>query len=276
MTATVTHTIVTAEGSQPNRTMLFLHGIFGTGGNWRTFARRFVAARPEWAAALVDLRMHGASQGFPGPHTVQSTAADLDALDAVLPYPVRGVVGHSFGGKVALAYIDRHARNLSEAWILDSMPGTRVHARGSESTMRALDVMEALPNEPFPSRDVFVQKLVDEGIARSVAQWLAMNLRAEERGVYRLRLDLAANRAQIEDYFARDEWSVIERAPDNLALHIVIGGQSGVFDAEDRRRIERIADEKPKHVYVHVLEKAGHWVHVDDPDGLFAAMTATY
>jgi pimeloyl-ACP methyl ester carboxylesterase len=276
MSATVTHAIVTADGAQPNRTMLFLHGIFGTGGNWRTFARRFVAARPEWAAVLVDLRMHGASQGFAPPHTVATTAADLDALDAVLPYPVRGVVGHSFGGKVALAYIDRHARNLSEAWILDSMPGTREHARGSESTMRALEVMAALPNEPFPSRNAFVQKLVDEGIARSVAQWLAMNLRAEARGVYRLRLDLAANRSQIEDYFALDLWRVIERAPDNLALHIVIGGQSGVFDANDRARVERLANERPQHLYVHVLEKAGHWVHVDDPDGLFAVMTAKY
>jgi pimeloyl-ACP methyl ester carboxylesterase len=156
------------------------------------------------------------------------------------------------------------------------MPGTRVNARGSESTMRALDVMESLPSEPFSSRELFVQKLVDEGIARSVAQWLAMNLRAEERGVYRLRLDLAANRSQIEDYFALDEWHVIESAPDNLALHIVIGGRSGVFDADDRKRIARLADQEPKHIYVHVLEKAGHWVHVDDPDGLFAVMTTQY
>jgi pimeloyl-ACP methyl ester carboxylesterase len=276
MTAIVTHAIVSAEGSRPNRAILFLHGIFGSGGNWRTFARRFVSARPEWAAILVDLRMHGASQGFAPPHLVESTAADLDALDAVLPYPVRGVVGHSFGGKVALAYIDRHGRNLSEAWILDSMPGARVNARGSESTMRALEVMASLPNETFPSREAFVQKLVDEGIARSVAQWLAMNLRAEERGAYRLRLDLAANRSQIENYFALDEWHVIERSPDNLVMHVVIGGQSGVFDAEDRKRIQRLADEQPKHIYVHVLEKAGHWVHVDDPDGLFAVMTAQY
>ena len=56
MTATVTHTVVTAEGARPERAILFLHGILGSGGNWRTFARRFVAARPDWAAVLVDLR----------------------------------------------------------------------------------------------------------------------------------------------------------------------------------------------------------------------------
>src|SRR5438045_3613951 len=77
--------------------MLFLHGIFGTGGNWRTIARRWVALRPTWGAVLVDLRMHGRSQGL-RPALVQWLAMnvvregdhgyryglDLDAVRALL------------------------------------------------------------------------------------------------------------------------------------------------------------------------------------------------
>lgn len=273
MTTTVTHTVVTAEGARPERSILFLHGILGSGGNWRTFARRFVAARPDWAAVLVDLRMHGASQGFAPPHTVASTAGDLDAIDAVLPCPVRGIVGHSFGGKVALAYVASHADRLDEAWILDSMPGARPEARGSEDTVQVIDVLDALPNEPFASREAFVALLQSKGISTPTAQWLAMNLRPVARGEYRFRPDLTAIRSQLDDYFTVDHWPTIEHAPSTLALHLVIGGRSNVFDASDRARIDALANAHPDRVFVHVLANAGHWVHVDDPDGLLALMT---
>ena len=65
---------VTANGAAPSQWMFFLHGIFGSGANWRTFAKRFVEARPSWGAALVDLRMHGASQNCAPPHTIEAAA----------------------------------------------------------------------------------------------------------------------------------------------------------------------------------------------------------
>src|SRR5690606_41911913 len=50
------------EGARENpRWMLFLHGILGRRSNWRSFSRRWVAARPGWGAVLVDLRGHGDS-----------------------------------------------------------------------------------------------------------------------------------------------------------------------------------------------------------------------
>lgn len=55
------HGIVTSRSADPDRYMLFLHGILGTRANWRGIARRFVDARPGWGAVLVDLREHGES-----------------------------------------------------------------------------------------------------------------------------------------------------------------------------------------------------------------------
>jgi pimeloyl-ACP methyl ester carboxylesterase len=275
MTPTVSHTVVTAEGAQPSRAILFLHGIFGAGANWRSFARRFVTARPDWCAVLVDLRMHGASQSFAAPHTLAATAADLDALDAVLPVPVRGVVGHSFGGKVALAYIAKRADTLDEAWILDSSPGSRIDARGSETTLQVLDTLSALPDRRFASRELFIQHLAHAGITRGIGQWLAMNLRPVDNA-YEFKLDLAAIRALLDDYFAVDLWPVIEKSPVSLATHVVLGGRSRVFSDADRARVETLAAQRPQHVFLHVLEDAGHWVHVDDPDGLLALMTARW
>src|SRR5262245_3630298 len=105
---------VVAPDATPARFLLFLHGILGSGANWRTFARQVVAARPEWGALLVDLRLHGESVGFPPPHTVEAAAHDIvEALPAVLPAgaTAAGVVGHSFGGKVGIVL----AGELAEA-----------------------------------------------------------------------------------------------------------------------------------------------------------------
>lgn len=268
---TLAHARVTADGREPSRWMLFLHGILGSGANWRSFARSFVAARPSWGAVLVDLRLHGASQGFPPPHTVAACAADLAALRSVIPGPVLGVVGHSFGGKVALEYL-RRDDELSLAFILDSTPSARPDARGSESTVSIVKLLEELPAR-FPSREAFLEHVTRAGNTREIAMWLAMNVRAEDDGGFGFRLDVPGIRALLDDYFLQDEWDVVE-GKRAVSTHLVIGDRSTVLDTADRDRARRVSDESYGRVQVHVLPHAGHWVHVDAPRELLALLVA--
>lgn len=248
--------------------MTFLHGILGSGANWRTFARRFVAAKPEWRAVLVDLRMHGASQDFSPPHTLAACVADLRALENSIG-PFHGVIGHSFGGKVALELVGAR-RDLLVAWILDSSPGARPDRRGSESTVQIVKMLETLP-ERFPSRDAFVEYVENHGADRSIAMWLAMNVRPAADGEgYVMRVDVAALRALLDDYFVRDEWPVIEDAARTTKIHIVAGGSSHVLDNGERARANRESAAHPETTWMHVIPNAGHWLHVDAPDALFA------
>src|SRR5690554_6050371 len=120
MAGILNHSKVTADGADPHKWLLVLHGIYGSGRNWGTIARRLVEERPEWGVALVDLRMHGMSQGFEGPHTLKATADDVDAMVAETGLNAQAVLGHSFGGKVALVYAQRHGDELEQVWIIDS------------------------------------------------------------------------------------------------------------------------------------------------------------
>jgi pimeloyl-ACP methyl ester carboxylesterase len=79
-------------------------------------------------------------------------------------------------------------------------------------------------------------------------------------------LDLDEIRALILDYFARDLWPVVEHPPGVARIHLVIGDRSDSYSPADRERAARIASSNGR-VTVDVLP-AGHWVHVDDPDGL--------
>lgn len=267
----LSHTVVSARDARPERIVLVLHGILGSRSNWRSLARQLVAERPEWAACLVDLRMHGESQGFLPPHSVDAAAADLDALVDDLALPVDAVLGHSFGGKVALAYAREH-RGLASLVTVDSMPGPRPGGRGSEDTLAVVAMLRALPSS-WASRDAFVAAVVAEGRSVTLARWLAMNLAPSVADSFTLRLDLDAISALLDDYFAVDLWPVLSEPPEDARVSIVVGGASTIFDDEDLARAHAIAEAR-EGTTLEVIEGAGHWVHVDAPDALIVAWSA--
>jgi pimeloyl-ACP methyl ester carboxylesterase len=260
--------IESAPGSA-RRWALVLHGVFGSGSNWRLFMRKLAAARPEWGFALVDLRGHARSPAGHAPHTVAAVAADLRALEARLDGPVRGVVGHSLGGKIALAYAALRPGELDRVWVLDSHPGVRDDP-ADVPTMKVLELLERLPAR-FDSRPAFVHAVQQAGQSRMLASWLAMNVRRGDDG-HRLQLALPVVRAILEDYFRDDRWGEIERRDAMRELHLVVGGRSFVIDGATRERLAAIASDVPS-VHQHVLEQAGHWLHVDAGHALLQMMT---
>jgi pimeloyl-ACP methyl ester carboxylesterase len=255
--------------------MLFLHGILGSGANWRTFAKQIVAERPGWGAVLVDLRLHGESRGFEAPHTVARAASDVVQLvealgDAgrLLGGRVDAVLGHSFGGKVALALTEAVRGDLAHLFVVDSTPSARPDRRGSEDTQHIVDLLHELPSD-FPDRDAFLAWTQSRGVSRPTAMWLAMNVKPEPNTArYVFRLDVAGVRALLDDYFATDLWRVLEAPPGRVRPHLVVGGRSSVVDGADRARAAAAA---PRTTF-HVIEDAGHWVHVDAPDALRAVV----
>ena len=268
------HEIVRPETGSAHAAFLFLHGILGSGTNLRSIARALVRAAPAYAAVLVDLRGHGRSAMPEGPQSLEACADDVAALVRALDLPTRGALGHSFGGKVAMTLAHRRdtlAATLDHVVLVDSMPGARHGGRGSENVLVVLDALEALPRQ-VTLREHFIDALVAKGQTRAIASWLAMSLRRTDDG-FEMGFDLPAVRALLEDYFARDLWPLFDDEPprETPRLHQVIGERSAVFDAEDRAHAARLAREG--RATLDVLP-AGHWVHVDDPEGLVRTLLA--
>jgi esterase len=262
------HTHVTAPGRAPDHWLLVLHGIYGKGRNWGSVARRVVEERPEWGALLVDLRMHGDSRHFRPPHTVEASAEDLHHLVDHLDLPATAVLGHSFGGKVALAYARENPAGLRQVWVIGSTPAIRVP---SGAAWRMIDVVRSLPAD-FGSRAEAVAALQEHGYAQALAQWMAMNL--EPSGDrYRWTLDWDAMEAMLQDFFRTELWEVVESPPPAVELHFVKATRSDTLDEEAVARVEA-AGRGNGHVFLHHLE-GGHWINTDNPEGVIQLLTSS-
>jgi esterase len=283
MSAALATTVLTAKPDagnglrSPTRTMFFLHGLLGTRSNWRGIARKFVDARPDWAAVLVDLREHGDSLGLDGPDTIDQCAADLEGLIDLVPgAPVRGALGHSFGGKVAMRWAMLHPGPVDELWVIDSTPSVR-DVEGGE-TGRVLEVLKLTVAENpdgFADREAFTRAIVGHGQDRPTADWLSMNLGALPNGRRGFRLDLARIERLFLNYGETDTWACLETSANVAFIGMEVGGRSKVVDADDRERIEHLSV-LGRNVRLDMYPDAGHSIHVDAPGPLLERLTTLY
>lgn len=252
------------EGA-PAQMLYVLHGVFGSGRNWASVIRRFVRARPDWGGRLVDLRQHGGSQGFPPPHDLAAAARDLAELAAAQHEAPAAILGHSFGGKVALMYGREHGAALRRLWIIDSTPDARVP---DGSAWHMLHLLKRLPAD-FASRDEVIALLQENEVPLPTAQWMATNLEQTD-GRYRWRFDLDALEALLRDFFDQDMWDVLENPPGDAHIHLVKAKESSVLSAAAAQRITELASNG--RVVLHLVE-GGHWVNADNPEALLALLT---
>lgn len=262
------YSVVGGEQTAPRRTVVMVHGIYGRGRNWAAIARALAARRPDRVSALVDLRLHGASPAFDPPHTVPACADDLRALlgQAPWPAPVDAVVGHSFGGKVALSLLaDGPPPPLAQVWIADSTPAP---GEPDGSAWEMLGVVRGLPPR-VATRAEAIDGLTRGGVAPDVAAWMVSNLRREGDGLV-WALDLDAMEALLRDFFVRDYWAVVEAPPAGVTLHFIKGTRSSRLSEPACARIEA-AGRATGRVHLHRVE-GGHWVHADNPTQVTALL----
>lgn len=271
-------------------TAVFLHGILGSRKNWGTFARRLAQEFPSWQFLLVDLRCHGdsASKKKRGPHTVASTALDVLKLVGQLRITPRVLVGHSFGGKVALSMVEQAAKPLArpvKVWSLDATPGkVRSGGDGEDHPAELISFLSTLPEEVSSKRDV-VNALIQQGFSKDVAQWVVTNLRptsspGSSSSSFSWSFDLKGIAEMYQSYEETNLWEIVEDVPRGVHVNFLKAERSlHRWALEDLQRIhaaEEIAAEEGGGVEMHVLEDAGHWVHADNPDGLFRILSSSF
>ncbi|KAL6840301.1 hypothetical protein ACP4OV_030111 [Aristida adscensionis] len=272
-------------------TAVLLHGILGSRKNWGSFAKRLAQEFPMWQFLLVDLRCHGDSASIKkrGPHTVASTALDVLKLIVQLRLNPRVLVGHSFGGKVALSMVEQAAKPLARpvrVWVLDATPGkVRAGGDGEDHPAELIEFLRRMPTQVSSKQEV-VDALVKGQFSVDVARWVATNLQRNSTlgprssSNFSWTFDLNGISEMYKSYEDTNLWRIVENVPRGVHINFLKAERSlHRWALEDLQRIhtaEELAADEGGGVEMHVLEDAGHWVHADNPDGLFRILSSTF
>ncbi|GAB2290354.1 hypothetical protein Dimus_024635 [Dionaea muscipula] len=271
-------------------TAVLVHGILGSRKNWGTFARRLAENFPSWQFLLVDLRCHGESAAIKkrSPHTVTAAALDVLKLVAQLKITPRVLVGHSFGGKVVLSMVEQAAKPLARpvnVWVLDATPGkARLGLHGEDRPAELIATLERMPKEVASKRAV-LDSLTQKGFSTDVAQWVVTNLHQVchpdgSSSGFSWIFDLEEIAEMYHSYEETNLWKIVEDVPRGVHINFLKAERSlHRWALEDIQRIhaaEELAAGEAAGVQMHVLEDAGHWVHADNPDGLFRILYPSF
>jgi len=239
-------------------TAWMLHGIMGSSRNWRAFARAF-SQRHGWRVVTLDLRNHGASPHMPPPNRLIDAAGDLADMEAELGQPDI-IVGHSYGGKLAMVYAREHSAPHQRIVVLDALPGAGdIDAERDSDVGRVLASVETLPG-PFMSHADAQAQLGRLGLSKALTQWMSTNLQRTEHGLV-WKFSVTGIREMIGNYFQEDLWPWLETT--SQPVHLVRASRSERWTPE---MIQHLTELAPS---VRVTElNGGHWIHVDDPAGL--------
>lgn len=171
------------------RPVLFLHGG-SAHAHWWDFTLPHLAAR--YRCVALDLRGHGESeQPSDGDYRLAAHAADVAEVVRALGLASGGVVGHSFGGWVAMVYAANAGDRIGALAVLDSRASIGVRSA------RMLEALRKLPHTRYPSSDEAIARFrllpadTTADPAR-IAHVAAHGIVRDADGAYRPRFDRRA------------------------------------------------------------------------------------
>lgn len=234
--------------------LVLLHGLFGSAQNLGAIQKALAAHRRVLA---LDLRNHGAS-----PHaTMMDYAAMADDVAETLDaqgIERAAILGHSMGGKTAMALALRHPARVHRLIVADIAPIRYAPAlRGHVAAMQAL-----------PLRAGVTRREADAALAAAVAEpgeraFLLQNLRFDGE-VPHWRLGLAGIAAAME---AIEGFDIAGRS-EAPALFLS-GGRSFYVRPEHVPAIRALFPQ----ARFETIPEAGHWLHAEQPAAFLAAVT---
>ncbi len=248
------------ERGRGERVVVVLHGFLGQGRNLATLSRRWAESDAALRIVVPDLAGHGSAPP-PAPDAgLPELAADVMETAAAAGAREVAIVGHSFGGRVALAALDRWPERVRHVTLLDIAPGAI--ARGVGGSEEVVEILAEAPSE-VQVREEMRGWLTGRGLSPAIAAWLMTNL-VDSGKAFVWRFDRDALRMLHPHIRGADQWEIVERHAARVA--VIRGGASPYVTDADVQRFGALG------VAVRTIVGAGHFVHIDAPDALLAQL----
>lgn len=230
--------------------VLLIHGLFGSLDNLGGIARQL---NKQHTVLQVDVRNHGLSpraEQMDYPSMAQDMLDTLDQqhIDKVL------VIGHSMGGKIAMALSAMAPERVLQLVVIDIAPVV-YQTRRHDAFFTAMHAVTEAGVTVRHEASMIMRRYLDDEL---VIQFL---LKSFQQGEWRFNLQ-----ALYKNYDHISGWQTIAPWP-NPALFIR-GARSSYLD---RRYQPEVAKQFP-YSKGHVIANASHWVHAEKPAAVILAI----
>ncbi len=246
------------DGGKP---VIILHGLLGAARNWMAIAKRL---GEEHEVHVLDLRNHGRSPWIEGMEynvIAEDVAEYISCKGLINPT----VVGHSMGGKAAMALALTNPEKVGRLLVADIAPVTYERSNRSSfldyiESMSALDLADV-------SRRADADKLLTAAIPeREIRGFLLQNLIPDDNG-FRWRCNLTALANGMEDIIGFPK-TLLEKTYSRGPVLFLTGEFSDYVKSEHRPVIRKTF---PTARFAS-LKAAGHWLHADQPRSFITAV----
>ena len=233
-----------------------LHGLFGSGRNWRSVAQHLGARH---RVLTFDLRNHGASP-WADQMSYGEMVEDLRASLRARGIAHAALLGHSMGGKLAMLMALLHPGEVDRLVIVDIAP-----AANPPNLLAYIRALRSVDLRGVTRRAEVDTRLVGAVPDPAERAFLLQNLVIDENAAH-WRLNFEA----IEHGFPQ-----IVGFPDLPAgitypgpALFVGGARSSYIDPEQEPGIRRLF----RQARLIRIERAGHWVHAEQPQAFLQAV----
>jgi pimeloyl-ACP methyl ester carboxylesterase len=241
------------QGSGPP--IILLHGLFGAAKNLGVIARA-LAGRAR--VISLDLRNHGDSPHEPE-MTYLAMAGDVAQTMAALGVGSAMLVGHSMGGKTAMALALSRPELVEKLAVLDIAPVAYQH--GYDSYIAAMQAVALSPDLSRNQADAALKAAIPETPMRA---FLLNNLVLGASPHWRIALNEIA--AAMPELLA---WRDPPGAGPYTGPTLFLRGENSSYVGPDAAA--KIAEIFPTAVQ-NTVANAAHWLHADQPDAVIAAL----
>jgi len=236
--------------------VVILHGLFGSGSNWRSVAQAMAST---YRVITIDLRNHGAS---PWADSMSYVEMARDVHDVIVREGLRkpAVIGHSMGGKTAMALALLHPILVGRLTVVAvSLVSYADRLSPYVEAMRSIDMMAAASHAEVQRR--LAQSIPDAGIVAFLMQNLVAR---NDHFDWRLNLmTIGASLRELGEFPPE-----LRKRRFDRPTSLIVGSQSDYVKPADRLMFEAMFP----CLEVTVIEGAGHWVHADRPDEFLATV----
>ena len=234
--------------------VVILHGLLGQARNFGAIQRRLA---PTNRVIALDLRNHGHSPHAPGMAYPLMADDVLETLTALNARPC-ALIGHSMGGKVAMATALTHPEAVSRLLVADIAP-----VPSPPRFAAILAAMQALPLPPDLTRATadatLAHDIPDPGMRAFLLQNLSFTGPAPA-----WKPNLPHLIAGLPDILDWPPFTTHYPGPT-----LFLAGATSDYILPEHRPIIRPLFPTARFA---TLKSAGHWLHADNPEGFLAVL----